>query len=157
MWARPVEDGNRPPFFAAPVYVGDLRSKEPVGLFPDLMRRAVIHTECLRAAPNVHTERLPGERLLEDALTKVAREEQGVGSGASERGEKSKLRNADVLSFVHDRSIEGRRTVGLSIRKRLEHSRLGHDRFFKPARTCSKIVHSTARRASGRRVRRPSR
>jgi hypothetical protein len=63
------------------------------------------------AAADVDAERLPGERLLEDALAEVAGEEQAVGSGA-QRGEEAQLGDADVLRLVDDGEVEGR-AVGL--------------------------------------------
>ena len=54
------------------------RAEQAVGLRADLVRGAVVDAQGARAAADVDAERLPGERLLEDALAEVAGEEEGV-------------------------------------------------------------------------------
>lgn len=57
-WA--VEDGNRmAAIFAVAVCVGNLRPEQSVGLFADLMGRAVIHAKRLGPAADIYSERPP--------------------------------------------------------------------------------------------------
>src|SRR5690349_9186614 len=67
-----VEHRNRmAALFAIAISVDNLRPEEPIGLFSDLVRCAVVHAKRFRPTPNIHSLRLPGERLLEDALAEI--------------------------------------------------------------------------------------
>ena len=133
-----------PPVLAVAVHVGHLRAEQAVGLLADLVRRAVVDAQGARAAADVHAERLPRERLLEDALAEVAGEEQRVGPSAAERGEEAQLRDAEVLRLVHDREVEGRRLAAspCASARACEHARLGDQ----PARLQS--ARAPARRST---------
>jgi hypothetical protein len=63
--------------FSSPVPVGHRRAEQPIGLHADLVGRAVIDSQRAGPTANVHPQRLPRERLLENSLSKVAGEEQG--------------------------------------------------------------------------------
>ena len=83
---RAVEHRDRvAPVLAVAVDVGDLGAEQAVGLLPDLVRGAVVDAQRARAAADVDAERLPGERLLEDALAEVAGEEQARSAGLPPR------------------------------------------------------------------------
>ena len=62
----------------------------------------------MRPAADVHAQRAPRERLLEDPLAEVAREEERVGPIAPEGGQKPRVGHADVLRLVHHREMERR-------------------------------------------------
>ena len=64
------------PVLGVAVHIGHLRAEQAVGLRADLVRGAVVDAQGARAAADVDAERLPGERLLEDALAEVAGEEE---------------------------------------------------------------------------------
>jgi hypothetical protein len=78
------------------------------------MRRPVANLEHCGSPSYIHTDRFPGKRLLKDALPKITGEEKSVGPIAPDGRQKTELRNADVLGFVHHYEIEGRRrSVGV--------------------------------------------
>ena len=91
-------------FLSVTVDIREFRTEQSIGLFANLVRSPVVHTQGLRSAANVHAERLPGERLLEDALAEVAGKEESVGPSTGERREEAQLRDADVLRFDDDPS-----------------------------------------------------
>ena len=68
----------------------------------------VVDAQRMRASAHVHTQRAPGERRSENALTEIAGEEQTVGSVAAERRETAQLCYADILSLVDDAILERR-------------------------------------------------
>ena len=92
-------------------------TEQAVRLRADLVGGAIVDAQGARAAADVHAERLPRERLLEDALAEVAGEEQSVGPPAAQRGEEPKVGDADVLRLVHDREVE-HHLLGLRDRRR---------------------------------------
>ena len=62
------------------INIGDDGAEQPVGLCAYLVRRPVVHAQGARTAADVDAKGLPGERLLEDALPKVAGKEQTIGT-----------------------------------------------------------------------------
>ena len=82
--------------------------QQPVGLAADLVGGPVVDAQRARATADVDAERLPRERLLEDALPEVAGEEQRVGPAAAKGGEEPQLRHAEVLRLVDHDEVEGR-------------------------------------------------
>ena len=104
---RPVEerDGVRPRLRVA-VDVADDGPEQPVRMGANLVRRPVADPERPRPAADVDAERLPRERLLEDPLSEVAREEERVGPATRERREEAHVRDAQVLRFVDDGEVE---------------------------------------------------
>ena len=63
------------------VHVGQLGRQEPVGLSPDLMRRAVVDPQRVGSPAHVDAERPPGERRLEDPLSEIPGEEKACSAG----------------------------------------------------------------------------
>jgi hypothetical protein len=49
------------------------------------------------ASADIDAERLPGERLLKDALPEIAGEEERVGTTGAERREKAQFGDPDIL------------------------------------------------------------
>ncbi len=78
------------------------------------MAGAIVDGERGRPAPHIDPEFLPRERLLEDALAKVAREEQGVGCRRRDRCQKPQLGHAEILRLVHH---DMRERLGLPVSK----------------------------------------
>src|SRR6266851_1328999 len=70
------------------------------------MRRPVIDPQRVRPPSHINTQRPPRERLLKNALSEITSEEQSVRTIGSERCQKSKLRDRDILRLVHDDKIE---------------------------------------------------
>ena len=106
---RAVEHRDRPrPTLLVAVDIGDSAGQQPVGVGADLVGRAVVDPEGVRAAAQVDAERLPGEGLEKDALAEVAGEEKAVGSPGGLAREKAQLGDADVLGLVDDDEVEGR-------------------------------------------------
>ena len=104
---RAVEHGNGiAAVLAVAVHIRHDRPEQPVGLHADLVGGAVVDAQGARAAANIHAERLPRERLLEDALAEVAGEEERVGAASAQGGKEPQVGDADVLRLVHDRKVE---------------------------------------------------
>ena len=82
--------------------------QQPVRLPPDLMGGVLVDPQGVRAAADVDPQGAPGERRLEDPLTEVAGEEQGVRAPGAEGGKKAQLGHADVLRLVHHAELERR-------------------------------------------------
>ncbi len=68
----------------------------------------VVDPESRRPAPHVDAEGFPGEWRLEDALTQVSREEQGVWTVSRQCVQETKLGDIHILCFIHDDEIVGR-------------------------------------------------
>ncbi len=88
-----------------------LRAQKAIRLLTDLMRGPIVHAQRLRPPSHIHAERLPREGLLENALAKITGKEQSIRPAGGESGKKAQFGDADVLRFVHHRSIVGRRCV----------------------------------------------
>src|SRR5437870_12515297 len=69
------------------------------------MRRPVVDSQRPRPAPDVDTERLPGERELEDPLPEIAGEEEGVRPARPEGRDEPELGDAHILRLVHDHEV----------------------------------------------------
>ena len=104
---RAVEDGDGAfALFGIAVDVGDFGSEKEVGLAADLVGGAVVDLKSGGAATHINAQGLPGEWLLEDALAKIAGEEEGVAAVGGESGEEAELGDIEVLRFIHDYEIE---------------------------------------------------
>src|SRR4051794_27305269 len=107
---RSVEYRNRvAPVLTVAIHVGHHGAEQAVCLRPDLVGGTVVDAEGAGASPNVHPEGLPGERLLEDALAKVASKKQSIGPTSTEGSQEPQVGDSDVLCLVHDREVEQRR------------------------------------------------
>ena len=60
------------------------------------------------AATHIHTERLPREWQLKDALAQIAGKEQPVGLISAKSSQKVQLGCTDVLRFIHEDMVERR-------------------------------------------------
>ena len=104
---RTVENGNRiAAVLAVAIHVGHDGAEQAIRLRADLVRGAIVDAQSARAAANIDAERLPRERLLEDALAEVAGKEQRIGTAAAQRGQEPQVGDADILRLVHDREVE---------------------------------------------------
>ncbi|TVQ28597.1 MAG: hypothetical protein EA383_00135 [Spirochaetaceae bacterium] len=99
-----------PPGIGQSIGVGDLSIEQTVGDRAYLVRSPVVHTQEARAAPNLHTERRPGERFPEDALRDVTGEEQPVRHRAPQCRQEAQLRDTHVLRLV-DHHVVPRRVL----------------------------------------------
>ena len=117
-WGRAVEDRDGVAAgFGDAIHICHFGAEQFIGLHADLVRGAVVDAQCFRAATHIHAQRLPGEGLLEDALTQVPGEEQAVGTVASQRCQQFQLRNVDILGFVHHDEIKGCTLAGCIMRQ----------------------------------------
>src|SRR5579883_1334752 len=73
---------------------------------PYLVRGPVVDTQGEGSPAHVEAERLPGERLLENALAEIAGKEEAFRPAAGQRGEEPRFGDAEVLRFVDDGEIE---------------------------------------------------
>ncbi len=90
------------------------------------MRGSIVDFQGGGAPADVDAERLPGERLLEDALAEIAGEEEAVVARGRDCREQSQLGDAEVLRFVDDDMREWFcRFVGKVPRHRGEDARPG--------------------------------
>jgi hypothetical protein len=53
--------------------------------------------------------------LLEDALAQIPGEEQGIGAGPGQGGQKTQLGGGDVLAFVHHNVLVGPGTAAVEL------------------------------------------
>src|SRR5262249_32422731 len=103
----PVEYGNRVvPVFAVSIHVRYDRGEETVRLRADLVGDAVVNAQGARASPDVYTDGFPRERLLEDTLTQIASEEEGVWPISTQSGQEPEVGRADILRLIDDRVVE---------------------------------------------------
>jgi len=75
--------------FTVAIHIGHHWTKQSVGLRANLVGGPVIDPQGSRAAPDIHTQRLPGKRLLENTLPEIAGEEQRVRPAGGQSGEES--------------------------------------------------------------------
>lgn len=75
-------------------HIGYFWTAQPIGVHPDLARRAVVHTRRLRMPPG-GLRRGKSRRRVEEALGKVPREEHGLGPIRSQRGGETQVSKAD--------------------------------------------------------------
>ena len=161
-WSGSVEDRDGPAAgLGDAIDIGDFGTQQFVGLHADLVGGAVIDAQGFGAATHIHAQRLPGEGLLEDALTQVSGKEQAIGTVVSGQGRQQfELRDADILGFVHHDEIKGRTLTGGIMRSQLvEHACICDQPLFFERRLylSRRSTTRSCRRLSGRRVLRPRR
>ena len=93
-------------FSLVAIHVGHYGAEQAVRLRADLVGGAVIDAQGSRTPTDVHSEGLPREGLLEDALPEVAGKKQSVGSIGTQGGKEPKVGDADILRLVHHREVE---------------------------------------------------
>ncbi len=84
------------------VHIGEHSGQQPVGVGADLVGGAIVDAQRLRLPPDVDAQRLPRERLLENALAKITGKEQPFGTFLCKGYEKQHLGHADILGLVAD-------------------------------------------------------
>ena len=73
----------------------------------NLMGRSVVDAQGERAAADIKAQRLPGERLLKDALAEITGEEETIVAPCCEGGEKPRFCYTKILCLVDHRKIVG--------------------------------------------------
>ena len=150
--AGPIEHRHRrSALLRVAVDVGQLRRQEPVGLSPDLMRRAVVDPQRMGSPAYVDAERPPGERRLEYPLSEIPGEEQAVRPAPAQGRQEPQLRDADVLGLVDHAEVERRMRSLCHLRRQLrEHAGLGQTVPVRRAQTGPARRSTTAAPAASR-------
>jgi hypothetical protein len=98
---RPFNTDTVPARLDVAIDVGHLRAQEAICLHANLMRGPVVHAEGPGVPANVDAKCEPRERLLEDPLAQIAREEESVWSIRTERCEEAQMRDPHVLRLIY--------------------------------------------------------
>ena len=147
------------PLLHVAVDVGEFWTQQSIHLRADLMGRTIAELEGFGTTPDIDAQRLPGEWRSENSLPQVAHEEEAVGPPTAQRRKKTKLGDANVLRFIHNREVE-RRIVAVPqpFGEQAEHIRPGYQ---VPGAQFGchplEMAQIALRCSEGRRVLRPSR
>ena len=108
----PIEHGNRAAaVINIAVHIHDFRPEQTVCLHSNLVGGAIVNAQRLRSAADVNTQRLPGERGLENALPQIASEKETIGPVTAQCRQKSQLCDTDVLRLIDHDKLERRMTA----------------------------------------------